>query len=115
MKLLVHFLAGNVENERGLRGLMFGPTVVEGEDFRDAMYNFFIDEVAKVDNDDAFDMSCLVAKQEGIVCGMSSGAATWAALEVAKRPESKGKLIVALLPDTGERYLTTPLFEESRG
>ena len=73
-----------------------------------------IDEVVKVDNDDAFDMACLVAKKEGIVCGMSSGAAVWAALEVARRPENKGKLIVTILPDTGERYLTTPLFDESR-
>ncbi|MFC1716298.1 cysteine synthase A [Candidatus Poribacteria bacterium] len=81
----------------------------------DVLNTEIIDDVVKVDNDDAFDMACLVAKQEGIVCGMSSGAAVWAALEVAKRPESKGKLIVVILPDTGERYLTTPLFEESRG
>ena len=74
-----------------------------------------IDDVVKVDNDDAFDMARLVARKEGIVCGMSSGAAVWAAVQVARRPESKGKLIVVILPDTGERYLTTTLFDELRG
>lgn len=71
-----------------------------------------MDGVVKVDNDDAFAMARRLAKEEGIVAGMSSGAAAWAAVEVAKRPENKGKLIVVILPDTGERYLTTPLFEE---
>jgi cysteine synthase A len=71
-----------------------------------------IDEIIKVDSDDAFSTTRLLAREEGILCGMSSGAAAWAALEVAKRPENRGKLIVVILPDTGERYLTTPLFEK---
>jgi len=71
-----------------------------------------VDEVIEVTDEDAGIMARKLAKKEGILAGISSGAATWAALEVAKRPESKGKLIVALLPDTGERYLTTWLFQE---
>ena len=70
-----------------------------------------IDEVIKVDNEDAFSTARLLAKEEGILCGMSSGAAVKAALEVARRPENNAKLIVVVLPDTGERYLSTPLFE----
>ena len=71
-----------------------------------------IDEIVKVTNEDAGTMARRLAKEEGILAGISSGAATWAALEVAKRPESEGKLIVVVLPDTGERYLTTWLFQE---
>ena len=71
-----------------------------------------IDEVIKITDEDAGIMARKLAKKEGILAGISSGAATWAALEVAKRPKNKGKLIVVLLPDTGERYLTTWLFQE---
>lgn len=72
-----------------------------------------VDEIIRVKDDDAGTTSRRLAKLEGILVGISSGAAAWAALEVAKRPESKGKVIVAVLPDTGERYLTTWLFRES--
>jgi cysteine synthase A len=70
-----------------------------------------VDEIIQVSNDDAGEIARQLAKQEGILAGISSGAAVWAALEVAKRPENKGKLIVVILPDTGERYLTTWLFQ----
>lgn len=71
-----------------------------------------VNEVIRVTNDDAGETACRLAKLEGILAGISSGAALWAALEVARRKENKGKLIVAVLPDTGERYLTTWLFQE---
>ena len=70
-----------------------------------------VDEVIKVTDEEAGRMARRLAREEGILAGISSGAATWAALEVAKRVESKGKLIVVILPDTGERYLSTSLFE----
>jgi len=71
-----------------------------------------IDEIIQVQDEDAIEFTRRLAKEEGILCGISSGAATYAAVRVAKRPESKGKLIVVILPDTGERYLSTALFEE---
>jgi cysteine synthase A len=71
-----------------------------------------VDEIIKVSNDDAGEVARRLAREEGILAGISSGAATWAALEVARRPENKGALIVAVLPDTGERYLTTWLFQQ---
>lgn len=71
-----------------------------------------IDEIIDVNDDDAMDMSRMLARQEGVLAGISSGAAVWAAIQVAMRQENEGKLIVCLLPDTGERYLSTPLFDE---
>ncbi len=70
------------------------------------------DEVIPVSNDDAFATGKILGKSEGVLVGISSGAALWAAIELAKRPENKGKTIVALLPDTGDRYLSTPLFAD---
>ncbi len=70
-----------------------------------------IDEVIAVTNEDAFDMGRRLAEEEGILCGISSGAAVWAALEVAKRSENRGKQIVVVLPSTGERYISTDLFK----
>ena len=70
------------------------------------------DAIITVTNEDAFATGKLLGRTEGVLCGISSGAALWAAIEVAKRPESAGKTIVALLPDTGDRYLSTALFEE---
>jgi cysteine synthase A len=70
-----------------------------------------VDEIIKVSNDDAREVARRLARQEGILAGISSGAAAWAALEVARRPQNKGALIVTVLPDTGERYLSTWLFQ----
>ena len=70
------------------------------------------DEIIPVSNEDAFATGKLIGKQEGVLVGISSGAAVYAAIELAKRPESKGKTIVVLLPDTGDRYLSTPLFAD---
>lgn len=71
-----------------------------------------IDEIITVTNDNAFETARAVAKFEGILCGISSGAAVWAALEIARRPGNKGKQIVVILPSTGERYLSTDLFKD---
>ncbi len=76
----------------------------------DTLNRNIYDEVITVENDAAFETSRSIARNEGILVGISSGAALYAAIELAKRPENKGKLIVALLPDTGERYLSTSLF-----
>ena len=70
------------------------------------------DEIIPVSNEDAFATGKLIGRSEGVLVGISSGAALWAAIQLAKRPENKGKTIVALLPDTGDRYLSTPLFAE---
>ena len=70
------------------------------------------DEVIPVENDDAFATGKLVGRKEGVLVGISAGAAVWAGIQLAKRPENKGKTIVVLLPDTGDRYLSTPLFQD---
>ena len=70
------------------------------------------DEIIPVENEDAFATGKLIGRSEGVLVGISSGAAAWAAIQLAKRPENAGKVIVALLPDTGDRYLSTPLFAE---
>ena len=78
----------------------------------DVLNTAVYDEVIAVENEDAFATGKLIGKKEGVLVGISSGAAAWAAIQLAKRPENKGKTIVALLPDTGDRYLSTPLFAE---
>ena len=78
----------------------------------DVLNTAVYDEVIAVENEDAFATGRLIGKKEGVLVGISSGAAVWAAIQLAKRPENKGKTIVALLPDTGDRYLSTPLFAE---
>ncbi len=78
----------------------------------DVLNTGIYDEVIPVTNDDAFATGKLLGKSEGVLVGISSGASLWAAIELAKRPENKGKTIVALLPDTGDRYLSTPLFAD---
>ncbi len=70
------------------------------------------DEIIAVENEDAFNTGRTLARKEGLLVGISAGAAVWAATELARRPENKGKVIVALLPDTGDRYLSTPMFSE---
>lgn len=78
----------------------------------DTLNTKIYDEIITVANEDAFETGRSIARTEGVLVGISSGAAVWAALQLAKRPENKGKTIVALLPDTGERYLSTPMFAE---
>jgi cysteine synthase A len=78
----------------------------------DVLDQSLLDEVVTVSNDDAIETARELAKMEGILCGISSGAAVWAALEVAKRSESIGKTIVAIIPSTGERYISTDLFKD---
>lgn len=78
----------------------------------DVLNTEIYDEIITVENEDAFATGKLIGRSEGVLVGISSGAALWAAIQLAKRPENKGKNIVVLLPDTGERYLTTPMFTD---
>lgn len=78
----------------------------------DTLNTEIYDEIIQVENEDAFELGRMLGRWEGILVGISSGAAVWAATELAKRPENTGKRIVALLPDTGDRYLSTPMFSE---
>lgn len=78
----------------------------------DTLNTAVYDEIITVENEDAFETGRILARKEGLLVGISSGAAVYAATELAKRPENAGKIIVALLPDTGERYLSTPMFSE---
>ena len=96
-----------------LSGEAKGPHKIQGigAGFVPSILNTKIyDEIIRVKDDDAFDIARRMAREEGLLVGISSGAATWAALQVARRPENKGKVIVVIIPSFGERYLSTPLF-----
>ncbi|MFR8089392.1 MAG: cysteine synthase A [Lachnospirales bacterium] len=101
-------LSGGEAGSHGLQGIgaNFIPKILDQELYQ---------EVIRVRDEEAYHMGRRLAREEGILTGITSGAAVWAALEVAKRPENQGKTIVAILPDTGERYLSTPLFQNGIG
>ena len=98
-------LSGKPAGPHGIQGI--GAGFVPG-----CLDTGIYDEIITVDNEDAYNTGKALAQEEGLLVGISSGAAAWAAMELAKRSEKKGKTIVALLPDTGERYLSTPMFAE---
>lgn len=114
-KPALHVVAVEPQDSPILSGGQPGPHKIQGigAGFVPAILNQeIIDEVVTVSNDDAFTTARTLATTEGILCGISSGAAAWVALQVANRPENRGKTIVVILPDTGERYLSTPLIDE---
>ena len=109
----VRIVAVEPEDSPVLSGGKPGPHKIQGIGagfVPDTLDTSVYDEVIAVENEDAFEIGRAIARSEGVLVGISSGAAVWAAIQLAKRPENKGKTIVALLPDTGERYLSTPMF-----
>ena len=110
----VRIVAVEPKDSPVLSGGAAGPHKIQGIGagfVPDTLNTGIYDEIIKVANEDAFESGRKIARTEGVLVGISSGAALWAAIELAKRPENKGKTIVALLPDTGERYLSTPMFD----
>ena len=111
----VKVIAVDPEDSPVLSGGKPGPHKIQGIGagfVPDVLNTKVYDEIIPVSNEDAFATGRLIGHKEGVLVGISSGAAVWAAVELAKRPENKGKTIVALLPDTGDRYLSTPLFAD---
>lgn len=111
----VQVIAVEPESSPVLSGGKPGPHKIQGigAGFVPDVINLgIVDEIFQVKNEDAFETSRKISKTEGLLVGISSGAAAYAATQIAKRPENKGKNIVVILPDTGERYLSTPLFQE---
>lgn len=112
----VQIVAVEPANSPVLSGGNPGPHKIQGIGagfIPDTLDTGIYDEIIKVENEDAFAVGRAIGKEEGILVGISSGAAIWAATQLAKRPENQGKTIVVLLPDTGDRYLSTPMFSEA--
>jgi cysteine synthase len=116
-KSSVKLVAVEPKSSPVLSGGAAGPHKIQGIGagfVPDVLDTQLLDEIIQVENEDAFETGRALAKKEGILAGISSGAATWAALQLSRRPENAGKLIVVILPDTGERYLSTPLFQDAQ-